>query len=203
MGNVFSASTNDYHLPETGTRAWTRDRIARWFFVLGIATTSAAGLVAVGLMRTLGRSGDPVFRFPIAFGVSTLLLVLGSVTIGSARRAVRWERQALFRRRLLQSVAVGAMFMGVQTYALWTILPVERSDSAASTGVAPFVLMLAALHGLHFLVATLFVSYVTVQAHAGRYDHEYHWGVTVCAGFWHALGIVWGAILAVYAIVVW
>ena len=66
----------------------------------------------------------------------------------------------------------------------------------------PFVaiVMLAALHGMHFVVAVLFLSYVTVRALADRYDHEYYWGVSVAAWFWHALGVVWIGILAVFAI---
>jgi len=42
--------------------------------------------------------------------------------------------------------------------------------------------------------------YVTVQALADRYDHEYYWGVTLCAWFWHALGLVWCVILATMGI---
>ena len=51
-----------------------------------------------------------------------------------------------------------------------------------------------------FVVATLFLSLVAVRTFADRYDHEYYWGVSVVAWFWHALGIVWLAILAVFAI---
>ena len=63
-----------------------------------------------------------------------------------------------------------------------------------------FVLALASLHAMHVIVATLFLSLVTVRTFAERYDHEYYWGVSVVAWFWHGLGIVWLAILAVFAI---
>jgi heme/copper-type cytochrome/quinol oxidase subunit 3 len=56
------------------------------------------------------------------------------------------------------------------------------------------------LHGMHFVVALLFLCHITVQAMADRYDHEYYWGVTVCAWFWHALGVAWVAILFVMLI---
>ena len=46
-------------------------------------------------------------------------------------------------------------------------------------------------------VCVLFLCYVTVQALADRYDHEYYWGVSICAWFWHALGIAWVALLFV------
>ena len=95
---------------------------------------------------------------------------------------------------------MGSLFLGVQSFGLWTLMPHDRTAQTAQAGVTTFVLMLAALHALHFVVAVLFLSYVTVQALADRYDHEYHWGVTVCAWFWHALGVVWLAILLIFAI---
>ncbi len=176
-------------------------RVAIRFF----STTAFVGLcsllMAWSLASLFQRVETDTFRFPIAFAVSTLLLFAGSLLVHQALQAVRREQQARFRRAMLLTLAAGTIFMGVQSFALWQIVPAERSASFASLGVAPFVLVLAAIHGMHFLVSILFLSYVTTQALVGRYDHEYHWGVTVCAGFWHALGVAWLAILAVYSIV--
>lgn len=199
MTNVPSTFTGDYQTPHADR--WTaRSRVARRFFLVAIVVVAAASLIAAALMRWFGRPEGLGLQFPAAFALTTLLLGLGSGLLEGALRAIRLERQARFHRRLWQSIAIGTLFMGVQTYALWTIVPAGRSAEAASLGVTPFVLMLAVLHGLHFLVATLFVSYVAAQASLGRYDHEYHWGVTVCAAFWHVLGIAWLAVLAVYVI---
>jgi cytochrome c oxidase subunit 3 len=200
MSNVPSASTDDYWLPPAAVRRATRGEIALRFLVLGCVVVLAAAGLGAGLMRLFGRVASPTFQFPAAFVASTLLLVLASGSIERARSAVRRERQREFRTWLWRALAIGVVFMGVQTFALWSIVPADRSAQSSSLGVTPFVLMLALLHGMHFLVATLFVSYITVQAAADRYDHEYHWGVTVCAWFWHVLGIVWLAILAVYSI---
>ncbi|MFO1093983.1 MAG: hypothetical protein U0992_11835 [Planctomycetaceae bacterium] len=41
---------------------------------------------------------------------------------------------------------------------------------------------------------------MTARAHAERYDHEYYWGVSVCAWFWHALGIAWLFVLLCLAL---
>jgi heme/copper-type cytochrome/quinol oxidase subunit 3 len=56
------------------------------------------------------------------------------------------------------------------------------------------------MHGVHFIVALLFVAFVFLQGLANRYDHEYSWGVTFCAWFWHALGIIWLVIVAGFVI---
>ncbi|MFV0445477.1 MAG: hypothetical protein ACK5Q5_18005 [Planctomycetaceae bacterium] len=203
MSNVPSTSTNDYWRHDAAPRSPSRSQIALRSFALGLSSVVMAALLAWLLARVLGRTSHAEFRFPVAFLITTPLLVIGSAALSLARRAVQRERQARFRLWLHRSLVIGIIFMGVQTYALWTIIPPERTSDGASTGVAPLVLALAALHGLHFLVASWFLAYVVVQAEAGRYDHEYYWGVSVCASFWHALGIAWGAILAVYSIVAW
>lgn len=102
---------------------------------------------------------------------------------------------------MLAGLIAGTVFVGVQGYGLWWLLQIQPLDKAAAeTGTTAFVFAFAGLHALHVSVALLFLTWVTLQALSDRYDHEYYWGVTVCAGFWHVLAIVWFAILAVFAI---
>ena len=162
--------------------------------LLAIAAWWLTSLIPVQQIDT------PDGYFPVAFWVSSLLLFTGSIMMSRAVSFVRLERQLPFRRSLFGALAIGGLFWGVQTYGLWVLMPHDRSAEAAQSGVNAFVVMLATVHGMHFIVAVLFLSYVTVRALADRYDHEYYWGVTVCAWFWHALGILWIGILAIFAI---
>ena len=72
----------------------------------------------------------------------------------------------------------------------------------SQTGAHVFAFVFVALHAMHFVVALWFLTFVTLKARYERYDHEYYWGVTVCTWFWHALGLVWLAILAVFAVAI-
>lgn len=174
-------------------------RATQVFVGVALVTLLFSGGLAWLLMRVFGRPHAPTL-FPPAFAVSTLLLLGGSLSLNKALYFVRIEKQQLFRRWLLLGLLCGGLFMGFQTFGLWTLFPEHRNPEDASLGVTAFAMALTTLHGLHFLIATLFVSFVISRAWGDRYDHEYHWGVTVCAWFWHALGIVWMAILAVFAI---
>ena len=138
-------------------------------------------------------------RFSAAFGLSSILLFSGSVCLHLAVVAVRREKQRRFRRLLKAALVIGGLFVVVQTFALACLIRQQPADEA-STGAAAFVAVLAALHGMHFVIALLFLSYITVQALADRYDHEYFWGVRFCGWFWHALGGVWVGILFVMMI---
>jgi cytochrome c oxidase subunit 3 len=116
-------------------------------------------------------------------------------------QAVRFERQRLFRRRLLLALIAGVGFAAVQSYGLWCLLQTQsRTAFAASTGPEAFVFVLAVLHGLHVSIAIMFLTLVYLKSLIDRYDHEYYWGVMVCSYFWHALGLVWLAIIGVFLI---
>ena len=190
---------------DIGRHAKGTSAAARRFFVLAIGVLAIALATGTGLAALFGRQvivTQDGMRFPPAFFGSSLLLAGCSLTLHRAVSFVRIEKQREFRRWLLTALGLGAAFMGTQTYALWAMLPGVRSADEASLGITTFVIMLAALHAIHFTVAVLFVVLITVRTYSDRYDHEYFWGVRFCAWFWHFLGIVWCAILAVTAIAV-
>lgn len=179
-----------------------RSDYALRFFLLATMLLAAAA----GLSFVLVRWFPPVVatapnRFSLAFGFSTLFLLSGSGCLFRAIESVRREHQRSFRRWLLLALMSGTLFVATQAYALTCLIrrqpqPLDEETAGASAFVAVF----AALHAMHFVIALMFLCYITVQAMADRYDHEYYWGVTASAWFWHALGIVWLAILVVMMI---
>lgn len=171
------------------------------FLIFVLLTAAAATAVDLMLIQLIGRPAERRHLvFPWPFAISTACLVVGSLSLEGSLRAIRLEKQQRFRRSLYSALAAASLFIGFQLYGLWTLFPDRRTAEGASLESMAFVYTLAALHSVHFLVATLFVCLITAQACLGRYDHEYYWGVTVCRWFWHGLGIVWIAILAVFAI---
>ena len=176
-----------------------RSNLALCFFLLSAATLT----IGIGGAWLLIRASSIVptatqFLFPPAFSVSTLLLMFGSVTLQTASRHVRCERQKIFRRRMMQSLFVGIAFVMIQTQGLWCLL--AQKQAAQTIGLRDGAFAFALMHGVHFIAALLFVVFVLLRALADRYDHEYSWGVTVCAWFWHALGFIWLVIAAGFLI---
>ncbi len=175
----------------------------RYFHVLVLVFVSAGGLAA-GLIYLLPAFGSPAtFSLPGAFWLSSGCLALSSLMQHRSIQAVRWERQRKFRRRLLLALVAGIGFVAVQSYGLWCLFQYQpRTTQAASTGPEAFVFVLTLLHGMHVTIALMFLTYVFLKSLTYRYDHEYYWGVTFCSLFWHALGIVWLGILAVFLIAI-
>ena len=184
--------------------ARSRSLLARRFFGLSLALLTVVVLIAVVGIRWLGREPSGRSVMPIAFWISSVFLFAGSVTLQRAAWLVRVQQLELFRRWLILALTCGTLFVGIQVCGLWRlsqnqIRPGESLPESAETGANAFVAMVAGLHGVHFVIALLFVTWITVNAFANRYDHEYSGSVTFCAWFWHALGIVWLAILMLFA----
>ena len=161
-------------------------------------------LIAMVGIRWLSHAPSDRSVMPIAFGISTVFLFAGSVTLQRAAWLVRVQRLESFRRWLVLSLITGTLFAGIQICGLWRLAQNQTRQGqslpeSAETGANAFVAMAAGLHGVHFVIALLFVAWITINAFANRYDHEYSGGVTFCAWFWHTLGIVWLAILTMFA----
>ena len=71
---------------------------------------------------------------------------------------------------------------------------VERAESRLE-GLF-FVLIL--LHALHFVAGMVALTLVARRGLAGRYDHEYHAGVKLCARYWRFLDVVWIALFGTF-----
>ena len=184
-------------LPIPRRHSGVQSRLARRFFIAALGCLAVAAIIFWLLSKLFGKAQG--LASP-GFAISTLLLWCGSLQVHRALHWVSLERQREFRRSLTIALTLGLVFTGVQSYVLWSILPTteeQRTNGAAELGSTAFFLMFGCLHALHFVIAILFLLFVTLRAYEDRYDHEYHWGVTLCTWFWHALGIVWMAILVV------
>jgi len=180
-----------------------RSQFALRFFLVSIIVLIGAGGLSLTLHSFIPvRFEENPNKYPRSFIGSTLLLIVGSVCLSRATEYVKRERQKLFRRHLVLAMISGMLFVGLQSFALRRFISQQPTEDV-QTGAGAFVAVMASLHAMHFVVALLFLVFITVNSFADRYDHEYYWGVTVCSWFWHALGIVWCAIIGVIATSSW
>ena len=175
--------------------------MARRFF-LATACQAAVCMALAWVLTIIFNAPPPSerIRLPAAFQFGTIFLLLGSLLLHSSLNQVKAERQAEFRRALLLALAFAVLFVGVQSFGLWGFIKGTTDYQNPQMNTHGFVFMFAALHAMHFLVAQSVLLWVTLAAFCDRYDHEYYFGVTFATWFWHALGIVWLAILCVFSI---
>lgn len=175
--------------------------MARRFFLATIVQAAVCITLAVVLAWVFkAPPATNRIRLPMAFQFGTGFLLFGSWFLHVSLKHVRVERQTEFRRSLLLALAFAVLFVGVQSYGLWGFVQSTKDYQNTQMNTHGFVFMFSSLHAMHFLVAQSVLLWVTLAAHCDRYDHEYYFGVTFAAWFWHALGIAWLAILWVFSI---
>lgn len=180
------------------TQSLKRSRLTLRFIGLSVALFGLAWGLAYVLSQLLGPvRGAREVVFPPVFWGTTAFLLAGSAALHRAVGFVRVEKQVRFRRSLLLALGFGVLFVAVQSFGLLCMVR-HQNPAEVQTGANAFLTMLGALHAMHFSLALMLLEWVTLSALADRYDHEYYWGVTLCAWFWHVLGALWFLILGVF-----
>jgi cytochrome c oxidase subunit III len=202
-------------------------RLAMWIFLASLGMLFASSLLAYALMRYDGPQAPRhgAVSPPASLLASTALLLLGSATMTAAVVAVRRERQTRFRILLAISTLLAFGFLVVQTPAMSRMvadyarergdlpLPISgvaspearehlrvipKSAGARTGQLYAVVVSLVVLHALHVVGGLIPLAVTTMRAFHGRYDHEVHEGVSLCAMYWHFLDVVWIALYGTF-----
>jgi len=174
------------------------------FLVYGLIGTIAIFFVGA-IIAYLSRyffSDQPVgaVQVPRLLWINTGILLAGSHLLFRAYRAIRLERRKQFLTMLTTSLVFAVIFCVLQVLGLFDLLNQHFEQPVATMGSAAAMLFMAFLHIAHFLAGLIGLSYVTYQAYAGRYDHEFNNGVRLAAIYWRFLDIIWIVLLVLFVL---
>lgn len=160
-------------------------------FLAALTMLFGASLIGYLVVRSRAASWPPpgIPRLPAGLWASTVILLLGSITIAWALRSARRDRQELLRAALLITLLLGVLFLASQTLN-WFYLVLLHLPKRANLYAFTFY-MLTGLHALHVVGGLILLAYVTVRAHQGRYSPASHAPLAHCATYWHYLDAVW------------
>jgi len=177
-----------------------RRRFGMWLFLASLAMLFGGCLVGFIVIRLRAPEWPPAGSqgLPPAFWLSTALLVIVSLLLAAAERAVDAGRNARLTRLLTAASVVGVAFVLSQVSG-WARL--AAASQLPQNNLYLFgVYVLSFLHVLHVVGGLIPLIWVALRSRAGRYTAVDHEGVTGVAMYWHFLGIVWLGILAVLAL---
>lgn len=167
-------------------------RIGMLIFLGSWAMMFAACFYSYTLLRVLGGGWPPdgVPPLPTVLpAVNTLILIVSSLSLHLAVRAIRAGRQAAFVRWLIATPLLGFVFTGLQIL-LWTDLIGEGLTHQTGAYGSAFY-FLTVFHALHVVVGLGMLVSVVPKARRGGYSADSHHGVVLVSMFWHFVDIVW------------
>lgn len=169
-----------------------RYRIAIWVTLAAVMMMFTA-LTSAYIVRAAGATDWVVIRMPRLLWLSTTLIVLSSVSLELARKALQRDDQQGYARWLLVTVGLGLGFLGSQFLA-WREL-VAQGIYLSSNPHSAFFYLLTGMHGVHLLGGILALDYLLLHAWRRRAPEQIGPRRAAAAGavalYWHFMGLLW------------
>ncbi len=184
-----------------------------WMGIISIVMLFA-GLTSAYIVRQ-GEGKWVEFAIPGMFKLSTVLIILSSVSMQWAVKAIRKGNENALRIGLLITFFLGVGFALTQ-YLAWselyqngivftgritdikttfTYIPTGKETLAEAANVGnvagSFLYVITGLHVLHLVAGMIALLVVFAQSSNHKYSAQKHNGVNMCALYWHFLDGLW------------
>jgi cytochrome c oxidase subunit 3 len=134
------------------------------------------------------------FAVPRLLWLGTTLLLISSWTLESGKHALRRALVAIYRGRVLATVFLAFLFLGVQIVAVRDLIGQGVAAQGNPHGSVFYVFM--GIHGAHLAGGILWLAYLY------RISRRLFWGtetdlrlhrraVSAAAMYWHFMGALW------------
>ena len=160
-----------------------------------------AGLIGAYLVLRYGAAtwpapGMPALPVRLA-AMSTTLIVLSSLTLHRAVRAMRTLDAIGLRRGLIGAAVLGSSFLAVQAVQWSRLLDGGLSFTATIYGTTFYVL--TGVHAVHAISGVLWLVIIASRQRELWVPERRGRTVEVCALYWHFVGLVWiGMFMVLY-----
>jgi cytochrome c oxidase subunit 3 len=131
--------------------------------------------------------------------INTALLLTSGVTLTVAHHALRENQRGKCISFMWMTVLLGVVFLICQGYEYYEAY--AHLNLKLTSGIyGSTFFMLTGFHGLHVLVGTLMLFFITLRLQKGHFTPERHFGFEGAAWYWHFVDVVW---LGLYIVVYW
>jgi cytochrome c oxidase subunit 3 len=150
-----------------------------------------AGLTSAYVVR-IGQGNWLKFDLPFEFYISTGVIILSSVTMNIALKAIKNGDTVKLTRFLGITFVLGIVFVFTQFYG-WKSLYSERIVFAGNQANASgsFLYTLTGLHLVHLFGGLIFLLSVLIKSTRYKYSENSFLGVQLASIYWHFLDILW------------
>ncbi len=171
-----------------------------WFWAFFDASFYANEAIQVARVEHTGGQWPPkginVFdpwHLPL---LNTLILLTSGTTVTWAHHALLHGDRESFKKGLILTILLGALFTFVQVYEY-----MHAPFGFANTIYGATFFMATGFHGFHVLVGTIFLLVCLIRAYKGHFTPKQHLGFEFAAWYWHFVDVVW--LFLFVAIYIW
>lgn len=163
-----------------------------WFAMVSM-TMTFAGLTSAYLVSSSRPDWLKDFELPPMLLWSTIAIILSSITIHLAKRAIKNEQHRLGLIMLLSTLVLGLAFIWLQWEGFSYIVTEFGYNFTGPTSnvVISFIYVLVALHLAHLFSGVIVLLVVIYNHYKQRYNNGQTLGLELGVMFWHFLDFLW------------
>ena len=151
-----------------------------------------AGLTSAYLVSSSRKDWIHTMIMPPAFTISTILIILSSVTIHLAKKAIQKDDRKNTTLFLLGTLALGIAFVFFQFKGFSQIVEMGYFFTGSeSTVTSSFLYVLTILHLVHLAAGIISLLIIIYNHFKQKYNSTQSTGIELGAMFWHFLDILW------------
>ncbi|QXQ07506.1 cytochrome o ubiquinol oxidase subunit III [Sphingosinicellaceae bacterium] len=168
-----------------------------WIFLLSDIIMFSAFFAAYAVLSKQvagGPTGRELFDLKNV-GIETACLLLSSFSCGMATVAAASKRLLLFHVTMAVTFVLGATFLGLELVEFAGLI--ERGAGPDRSAFLSAFFALVGCHGLHIFVGLLWLLTMMAQVQAKGFREDIGRRILCFSLFWHALDIIWVALLTV------
>ncbi|WP_412983726.1 heme-copper oxidase subunit III [Pontimicrobium sp. IMCC45349] len=162
-----------------------------WFGIVSLIM-SFAGLTSAFIVSSTREDWLADFKLPNAFTISVVLIVISSITLFMAKRALKANNRNATTALLLTTFVLGIAFVYSQFAGFGEIIEAGYNFTGPTSNVTmSYIYVIAIVHILH-VVAGLICLLVVIYNHFNqRYNASKMLGLELASTFWHFVDVLW------------
>ncbi len=162
-----------------------------WVGMISISMTFA-GLTSAYVVSSTRADWLSKFEMPSAFGISTLLILLSSISFFLAKKSLLAENLKHAKTLVLTTFLLALLFVYFQFKGFSDIIVLGYYFTGAESSITTsFLYVLVLLHLAHLIAGMIVLLVVYVQLLRGSYRGSNTLGFEMAHLFWHFLDVLW------------
>ncbi|MBT8289153.1 MAG: heme-copper oxidase subunit III [Flavobacteriaceae bacterium] len=177
-----------------GTQEEKNIRAKKMMLWFGIASLimSFAGITSAFIVSSSREDWLAEFQLPSAFTISTVLIVISSLSMFLAKRALRSGERSRVSFLLLLTLILGVAFIVSQLIGFNQIIAEGYYFTGESSNVTmSYIYLIAALHILHVVAGLISLLVVIYNHFKQKYESGKMLGFELASTFWHFVDLLW------------
>jgi len=166
-------------------------RMMLWFGIVSL-TMTFAGLTSAYVVSKKRPDWEGQLNLPEAFTWSTLVIVLSSLCLIAAFKALKNKQKNLTSILVISTFVLGILFIILQLNGFDSIIQQGYYFTGESSNIkSSYIYILVVLHLAHLVAGMISLSVLLVNQLKGKYNSKYPIGFELAATFWHFVDVLW------------